>query len=170
MKKLLTITLVIVAFNGYAQWPSLPVSSAPQIRNNIMYAVNRAADSLGKLLRAEFKAGDAANAKALADSLKAIPPIDNKTIVVSNGVAVAVGATTDLKPVYDSIGKVDTRLTSINKSLTDNINIVSGRTTTLENKVSSVDSQLTTINSKIATIPTKAVSVSTTTTTTTLQQ
>ena len=181
MKKLLTILLILSTGITYGQWPSLNLYSRDgqvQIRNNITYAVNRGCDSLGKVLRTESAVEYAKireeYKKLLNDSMKTLLPIDGKTIVSLNGKATAVGGgTTDLKPVYDSIGKVQSNLTASNATLTNAILILSGRVTTVENKVSALEgwrieatAELKLINSKIATIPKTAVSTSTSTTTT----
>lgn len=58
MKNLFLITIFLTsAIWSHAQWPSLNLYSAAgqvQIRANINYAVNRAADSTGKAVRADF--------------------------------------------------------------------------------------------------------------------
>jgi len=177
MKKLLIITIFPMWGKCFAQWPSLnlySVAGQAQIRANITYAVNRGCDSVAKVLRAEF-------AKALKDSMASVLPIDNKTIVAVNGVATAVGGgTTNLQPVYDSIGTVVKNSAAADLILSNSINNTNVKVTTLETnfgqRISKLElwqtetiAQLTIINSAIATIPKKAVSVSTTTTTTTLQ-
>lgn len=173
MKALLTALFFLFYVNCIAQWPSLNLYSAAgqvQIRANINYAVNRAADSLGKVLRKEF-----------ADSMAKILPIDEKTIVSVNGKATAVGGgNTNLQPVYDSIGTVAKNSAAADLILSNSINNTNVKVTTLETnfgqRISKLElwqtetiAQLTIINSAIATIPKKAFSVSTTTTTTTLQ-
>lgn len=187
MKRLITILLILITGLSYGQswqWPSMNLYRADQqlqVRNNIMYAVNRGTDSLGKLLRVEMKAQYDASLKALKDSMASLIPADGKTIVVKDGKFTAVGSgTTDLKPIYDTIAKLDSKLTASNLLLTNNINDVVKRVTSLEAKVSALENwrgavaaQLVTINGAIATIPKTATSTSVsttqTTTTTTLQ-
>ena len=185
MKKLLFILLILSTGLTYGQtwqWPNLDLYSRAgqvQIRNNIAYAVNRKADSLEKVFDAKLKLLEAKNDKNLKDSFATLIPPDNVTIVVKDGKFTAVGGgTTDLTPVYDTIAKLDAKLTASNAALTNAILILSGRVTTVENKVSALEgwrieatAELKLINSKIATIPKTAVStsVSSTTTTTTTE-
>ena len=172
MKKLITILLILSTGLTYGQtwqWPNLDLYSRAgqvQIRNNIAYAVNRKADSLEKVFDAKLKLLEAKNDKALKDSMASLIPPDNKTIVVKDGKFTAVGGgTTDLTPVYDTIAKLDAKLTASNLLLTNSINDVSKRVTSLEGKVTALESwrvtitaQLVIINSAIATIPKKATS------------
>lgn len=180
MKKLITILLVLMTGLSYGQawqWPSMNLYRADQqlqVRNNIMYAVNRGTDSLGKLLRGEMKAQYDASLKALRDSMNSLIPADGKTIVVVNGKFTAVGGgTVNLAPVYDTIAKLDAKLNTSNLILENSIDDVAKRVATLENWRGSVTAQLVTINGAIATIPKTATSTSVsttqTTTTTTLQ-
>lgn len=187
MKKLITILLVLMTGLSYGQawqWPSMNLYRADQqlqVRNNIMYAVNRGTDSLGKLLRVEMKAQYDASLKALRDSMASLIPPDNKTIVVVNGKFTAVGGgTVNLAPVYDSIAKLGAKLNTSNLILANSIDDVAKRVTSLEAKVATLENwkgavtaQLVTINGAIATIPKTATSTSVsttqTTTTTTLQ-
>lgn len=187
MKKLLTILLILSTGLTYGQnwqWPNLDLYSRAgqvQIRNNIAYAVNRKADSLEKVFDAKLKLLEAKNDKNLKDSFATLIPPDNKTIVVKDGKFTAVGGgTTDLTPVYDTIAKLDAKLTASNLLLTNSINDLSKRVTSLEGKVTALETwrvtitaQLVTINAAIAKIPTTATSTSVsttqTTTTTTLQ-
>jgi len=186
MKKLITILLILSTGLTYGQtwqWPNLDLYSRAgqvQIRNNIAYAVNRKADSLEKVFDAKLKLLEAKSDKNLKDSFATLIPPDNKTIVVKDGKFTAVGGTANLTPVYDTIAKLDAKLTASNTALTNAILILSGRVTTVENKVSALESwrttvtaQLVTINAAIAKIPTTATSTSVsttqTTTTTTLQ-
>lgn len=107
-------------------------------------------DSLAEALRLEFK-------KALADSFNTLLPIDNKTLVVQNGKAIAV---TSVQSVMDSTTKVANNLSAFQAATNVRLNSLEGwRTTT--------NSQLSEINVKVAAIPTKAVSTSTSTTITT---
>jgi len=166
MKKLLTIIIFFLASGicyGQAwQWPNLDLYSRAgqvQIRNNIAYAVNRKADSLEKVFDAKLKLLEAKSDKNLKDSFATLIPPDNKTIVVKDGKFTAVGGTANLTPVYDTIAKLDAKLTASNAALTNAILILSGRVTTVENKVSALESwrttvtaQLVTINSSIATL------------------
>ena len=181
MKKLITILLILSTGLTYGQtwqWPNLDLYSRAgqvQIRNNIAYAVNRKADSLEKVFDAKLKLLEAKNDKNLKDSFATLIPPDNKTIVVKDGKFTAVGGgTTDLTPVYDTIAKLDAKLTASNAALTNAILILSCSVTSVKNKVSALErwrieatAELKLINSKIATIPKTAVSTSTSTTTTT---
>ena len=172
MKKLLFILLILSTGLTYGQtwqWPNLDLYSRAgqvQIRNNIAYAVNRKADSLEKVFDAKLKLLEAKNDKNLKDSFATLIPPDNKTIVVKDGKFTAVGGgTANLTPVYDTIAKLDAKLTASNLLLTNSINDVSKRVTSLEGKVTALESwrvtitaQLVIINSAIATIPKKATS------------
>jgi len=179
MKKLLTILLILSTGLTYGQKIRVltTTSTSAQQAYNVKGADDskkKSIDSLAALLRAEFK-------KELADSMKSLVPADNVTIVVKNGKFTAVGGgTTDLTPVYDTITKLDAKLTASNLLLTNSINDVSKRVTSLEGKVTALETwrvtitaQLVTINAAIAKIPTTATSTSVsttqTTTTTTLQ-
>ena len=172
MKKLLFILLILSTGLTYGQtwqWPNLDLYSRAgqvQIRNNIAYAVNRKADSLEKVFDAKLKLLEAKNDKNLKDSFATLIPPDNKTIVVKDGKFTAVGGgTTDLTPVYDTIEKLDAKLTASNLLIANNLNSLTTRVTTLEGKVTALESwrvtitaQLVIINSAIATIPKKATS------------
>lgn len=167
------ITRTAVSANQYAPYVYTTAGTDNKVKSSI--------DSLAKVLRAEIKLSDAANQKALKDSMGAIPYLDEKSLPLVNG-----KVTVNYKPSYDSTGVVAKNLTTTNTTL----NTVSNKVTVLEmatlnltqrvnstetaiisinSSISNIQSQLTTINSKIATIPTKAVSVSTSTTTTTTQ-
>ena len=136
--------------------------------------MKQSTDSLAKIFDAKLKVLEASFDKKLKDSMSSLIPADGKTIVVKDGKFTAVGGTANLTPVYDTIAKLDAKLTASNAALTNAILILSGRVTTVENKVSALEgwrieatSELKLINSKIATIPKTAVSTSTSTTTTT---
>lgn len=93
----------------------------------------------------------------MADSFNTLLPIDNKTLVVQNGKAIAV---TSVQSVMDSTTKVANNLSAFQAATNVRLNSLEGwRTTT--------NSQLSEINVKVAAIPTKAVSTSTSTTITT---
>ncbi len=173
MKKLLFILLILSTGVVYGQLP-FPCHSKCQSDYQRLY-MKQSTDSLAKIFDAKLKVLEASFDKKLKDSMSSLIPADGKTIVVVNGKFTAVGGgTTDLKPVYDSIAKLDAKLTASNLLLTNSITDVSKRVTSLEGKVSTLESwrieataELKLINSKIATIPKTAVSTSTSTTTTT---
>ena len=173
MKKLLFILLILSTGVVYGQLP-FPCHSKCQSDYQRLY-MKQSTDSLAKIFDAKLKVLEASFDKKLKDSMSSLIPADGKTIVVVNGKFTAVGGgTTDLAPVYDSIAKLDAKLTASNAALTNAILILSGRVTTVENKVSALEgwrieatAELKLINSKIATIPKTAVSTSTSTTTTT---
>jgi len=164
MKKLLSILLILSTGLTYGQKIRVltTTSTSAQQAYNVKGADDskkKSIDSLAALLRVEFK-------KELADSMKSLVPADNVTIVVKNGKFTAVGGgTTDLTPVYDTIEKLDAKLTASNLLIANNLNSLTTRVTTLEGKVTALESwrvtitaQLVIINSAIATIPKKATS------------
>ena len=176
MKKLLFILLILSTGVVYGQLP-FPCHSKCQSDYQRLY-MKQSTDSLAKIFDAKLKVLDASFDKKLKDSMSSLIPADGKTIVVKDGKFTAVGGTANLTPVYDTIAKLDAKLTASNAALTNAILILSGRVTTVENKVSALEgwrieatAELKLINSKIATIPKTAVStsVSSTTTTTTTE-
>jgi len=164
MKKLLFIIIIfLTSAIGYGQ--AFPCHSLCQSNYQRDY-MKRSTDSLAKIFDAKLKLLEVAFDKKLKDSMASLIPADGKTIVVVNGKFTAVGGgATDLKPVYDSIAKLDAKLTASNLLLTNSITDVSKRVTSLEGKVTALESwrvtitaQLVIINSAIATIPKKATS------------
>jgi len=164
MKKLLFILLILSTGVVYGQLP-FPCHSKCQSDYQRLY-MKQSTDSLAKIFDAKLKVLEASFDKKLKDSMSSLIPADGKTIVVKDGKFTAVGGgTTDLTPVYDTIAKLDAKLTASNLLLTNSINDVSKRVTTLEGKVTALESwrvtvtaQLVIINSAIATIPKKATS------------
>ena len=136
-------TRTAVSTNQYAPYVYTTVGTDNKVKKSI--------DSLAVVLRAEMIAGDAANKKALADSMKLLLPIDGVTIVALNGKTSA-----NFTPINNSIAALDVRVKS------------------LEGWRTETNIELVKINVKVATIPTKANSTTTTTsvstTTTTLSQ
>jgi len=173
MKKLLFILLILSTGVVYGQLP-FPCHSKCQSDYQRLY-MKQSTDSLAKIFDAKLKVLEASFDKKLKDSMSSLIPADGKTIVVKDGKFTAVGGgTTDLTPVYDTIAKLDAKLTASNLLLTNSINDVSKRVTTLEGKVTALESwrvtvtaQLITINGAIATIPKTATSTSVSTTQTT---
>jgi len=164
MKKLLFILLILSTGVVYGQLP-FPCHSKCQSDYQRLY-MKQSTDSLAKIFDAKLKVLEASFDKKLKDSMSSLIPADGKTIVVKDGKFTAVGGgTTDLTPVYDTIAKLDAKLTASNLLLTNSINDVSKRVTSLEGKVTALESwrvtitaQLVIINSAIATIPKKATS------------
>ena len=163
MKKLITILLILSTGLTYGQ--AFPCHSLCQSNYQRLY-MKQSTDSLAKIFDAKLKVLEASFDKKLKDSMSSLIPADGKTIVVVNGKFTAVGGgTTDLKPVYDSIAKLDAKLTASNLLIANNLNSLTTRVTTLEGKVTALESwrvtitaQLVIINSAIATIPKKATS------------
>lgn len=155
MNKLLIITFLLTSVKCYAQ--TTRVAGSTSANAPVVYtqkgaddSKKKSIDSLAEVLRLEFK-------KALSDSFNTLLPIDNKTLIVQNGKAIAV---TSVQSVMDSTTKVANNLASFQAATNVRLNSLEGwRTTT--------NSQIGEINIKVATIPTKAVSMSVSTTTTT---
>jgi len=127
--------------------------------------MKQSTDSLAKIFDAKLKVLEASFDKKLKDSMSSLIPADGKTIVVKDGKFTAVGGTANLTPVYDTIEKLDAKLTASNLLIANNLNSLTTRVTTLEGKVTALESwrvtitaQLVIINSAIATIPKKATS------------
>jgi len=161
MKKLLFIIIIfLTSAIGYGQ--AFPCHSVCQSNYQRDY-MKRSTDSLAKIFDAKLKLLEAKSDKALKDSMASLIPADGKTIVVKDGKFTAVGGgTTNLTPVYDTIEKLDAKLTASNLLLTNSINDLSKRVTSLEGKVTALESwrvtitaQLITINSSIANINTE---------------
>ena len=160
MKKLLFILLILSTGVVYGQLP-FPCHSKCQSDYQRLY-MKQSTDSLAKIFDAKLKVLEASFDKKLKDSMSSLIPADGKTIVVKDGKFTAVGGTANLTPVYDTIAKLDAKLTASNLLLTNSINDVSKRVTTLEGKVTALESwrvtitaQLITINSSIANINTE---------------
>jgi len=164
MKKLLFILLILSTGVVYGQLP-FPCHSKCQSDYQRLY-MKQSTDSLAKIFDTKLKVLEASFDKKLKDSMSSLIPADGKTIVVVNGKFTAVGGgTTDLTPVYDSLAKLDAKLTASNLLIANNLNSLTTRVTTLEGKVTALESwrvtitaQLVIINSAIATIPKKATS------------
>lgn len=174
MKKLLFLTIFLTsAIWSYGQttkwvWPDVlrafnQTTGAPGIRETAKYAADRVGDSITKVFDAKLKALEASFNKKLKDSMASLIPADGKTIVVKDGKFTAVGGgTTDLTPFYDTIAKLDAKLTASNLLIANNLNSLTTRVTTLEGKVTALESwrvtitaQLITINSSIANLNTE---------------
>lgn len=163
MKKLLFILLILSTGVVYGQLP-FPCHSKCQSDYQRLY-MKQSTDSLAKIFDAKLKVLEASFDKKLKDSMSSLIPADGKTIVVKDGKFTAVGGTANLTPVYDTIEKLDAKLTASNLLIANNLNSLTTRVTTLEGKVTALESwrvtitaQLVIINSAIATIPKKATS------------
>lgn len=173
MTRLIIITIFLLAGKAFGQTTKVAGSTsanAPVVYTQLGAdnSKKKSIDSLADVLRLEFakvlKDSMAAQRKLLTDSFATLLPIDNKTLVVQNGKAIAVASVQSVLDSTTSVAKNVSALTvtvnNLSTSTNTRLNSLEGWRTTTNTKIGEIEI-------KVATIPKTAISTSTSTTTTT---